>query len=100
MSINQVTFMKKPILCRDLTSRYAQIRRTYFAPSTYGPVSDDEEIELHYEGSSVVDNDSENPMDQQFAEGTSPLWYRVLTLVKVDIDSIKKYSKYLLIDVN
>lgn len=94
----QVPFMKKPILCRDLSNRYAQLRRSYYASSAYGNVDEEEEIELHYSPSTNLNSgaakDMESGMDQQWAEGTSPLWYRVLTQVKIDIDSIKKYSKF------
>ena len=96
----QVAFMKKPILCRDLSSRYSQLRRSYYAPSAYGAHDDeDEDIELHYAPSSSLNNggsvdDIEAGETPQF-EANSPLWFRVLTLVKVDIDSIKKYSTYI-----
>ncbi|KAF0983138.1 hypothetical protein FDP41_011116 [Naegleria fowleri] len=95
----QVPFMKKPILCRDLSNRYAQLRRSYYASSAYGNVDEEEEIELHYSPSTNLNSgaakDMESGMDQQWAEGTSPLWYRVLTQVKIDIDSIKKYMEQL-----
>ncbi|KAL9652339.1 hypothetical protein ABK040_011995 [Willaertia magna] len=92
-------FLKsKPLLCRDLTTSYVQLRRNYFSPThNYGgQVSEDEEIELNYtknDNHSLEDIEQGN--DTQFSDSTSPLWYRVLTQVKIDIDTIKKFMEQL-----
>ncbi|EFC50239.1 predicted protein [Naegleria gruberi] len=89
--------MKKSILCRDLTGRYHHIRKSYFSTSLG---EDDDGIELnYYTPSSNLKNgaltDEEQGNDDQFDSNSAPLWYKVLTNVKTDIDSIKKFMEQL-----
>ena len=95
MSVS-ASFMKKSILCRDLTGRYHHIRKSYFSTSLG---EDDDGIELnYYTPSTNLKNgihDDEQGNDDQFDNNSAPLWYKVLTNVKTDIDSIKKFSKFL-----